>query len=82
VPALLEKAPSAPRVPRGASGRGGGRDPGGGGGRHGGERSRFRREWPLPLAVVVVVLLAALLTWLGMYTQIRANLAGAQLPGA
>jgi len=32
--------------------------------------------------VLVVVLLAAFLTWLGMYTQILANLAGAQLPGS
>jgi hypothetical protein len=32
--------------------------------------------------VLVVALLAALLTLLGMYTQIMANLAGAQLPGA
>ncbi len=41
-----------------------------------------RRDWPLVPAVLVVVLLAAFLTWLGMYTQILANLAGAQLPGS
>jgi hypothetical protein len=32
--------------------------------------------------VLVAALLAALLTWLGMYTQILANLAGTQLPGS
>ncbi len=44
--------------------------------------SGARRDWPLVPAVLVVALLAALLTWLGMYTQILANLAGAQLPGS
>lgn len=38
--------------------------------------------WPLWLAVTVTVLLAVVLTWLGMVTQIWANLTGAQLPGA
>jgi hypothetical protein len=33
-------------------------------------------------AVVVAVLLAALLTFLGMYAQLLANLAGARLPGS
>jgi hypothetical protein len=33
-------------------------------------------------AVTVVVLLAAGLTYIGMLTQIWANLSGAQLPGA
>lgn len=39
---------------------------------------------PLPawLAVTIVVLLAVGLTYLGMVTQIWANLSGAQLPGA
>jgi hypothetical protein len=41
-----------------------------------------RGNWPLALAVAVVVLLAALLTYVGMLTQIWANLSGAQLPGA
>lgn len=41
-----------------------------------------RGNWPLALALVVVVLLAALLTYVGMLTQIWANLSGAQLPGA
>ncbi|MQA85633.1 MAG: hypothetical protein GEV03_13645 [Streptosporangiales bacterium] len=41
-----------------------------------------RRNWPLGLAVAVIVVLAALLTYLGMLTQVWANLSGAQLPGA
>ena len=43
-----------------------------------------RRPDPLPVwfAVTVVVLLAIGLTYLGMLTQIWANLSGAQLPGA
>jgi hypothetical protein len=43
-----------------------------------------RRPEPLPVwfAVTVVVLLAVGLTYLGMLTQIWANLSGAQLPGA
>jgi hypothetical protein len=42
------------------------------------------RPEPLPVwfAVTVVVLLAAGLTYIGMLTQIWANLSGAQLPGA
>jgi hypothetical protein len=43
-----------------------------------------RRPEPLPVwfAVTVVVLLAVGLTYIGMLTQIWANLSGAQLPGA
>lgn len=37
---------------------------------------------PLGLAITLIVLVAALLTYLGMLTQIWANLSGAQLPGA
>lgn len=40
------------------------------------------QDWPIVPAVVVAVLLAALLTWLGMYAQLLANLAGARLPGS
>jgi hypothetical protein len=42
------------------------------------------RPEPIPVwfAVTVVVLLAAGLTYIGMLTQIWANLSGAQLPGA
>jgi hypothetical protein len=42
------------------------------------------RPDPLPVwfAVTVVVLLAIGLTYVGMVTQIWANLSGAQLPGA
>jgi hypothetical protein len=63
-----------------AVGHNGGGGDGGGGPRDG--DSGPREDWPLVPAVVVAALLAALLTLLGMYTQIRANLAGAQLPGA
>lgn len=47
----------------------------------GGEGPRHRGI-PRWLAVLVTAALAALLTYLGMLTQIWANLAGAQLPGA
>ena len=67
---------SAP--PRHGGGDGDGRLPGGGGG----DRSAARGGWPLVPALLVIVLLAALLTFLGMLTQIWANLAGSQLPGA
>lgn len=59
----------------------GGRD----GGRffdRGGDRPSPHREWPLVPAIVVAVLIGALLTFLGMLTQIWANLAGSQLPGS
>lgn len=48
----------------------------------GGGRPSPPGEWPLVPAVIVVVLVGALLTFLGMLTQIWANLAGAQLPGS
>lgn len=47
-----------------------------------GDRGRPRRGWPAGLAVLVTAALAALLTYVGMLTQIWANLAGSQLPGA
>ncbi|MPZ60834.1 MAG: hypothetical protein GEU93_05965 [Propionibacteriales bacterium] len=63
-------------VPCGAGGdRGGDAGPGGG-------RGGAQGEWPVWLAVIVVVLFAAMLTLLGMATQIMASLAGSQLPGA
>lgn len=37
---------------------------------------------PMTVAIVVIVLIAALLTFVGMQTQIWANIAGSQLPGA
>lgn len=37
---------------------------------------------PLGVAVLIVCVIAALLTLLGMFLQILANLAGAQLPGS
>lgn len=40
------------------------------------------RNVPAGLAVVLIILVAVLLTYLGMLTQIWANLSGAQLPGA
>lgn len=57
---------------------------GGGDGRHGddGGGSDTRPGWPLWLAVGAVVMVASLLTALGMFSQILANLAGSQLPGA
>lgn len=48
----------------------------------GGRGPRPRRNMPLGLAITLIVLVAALLTYLGMLTQIWANLSGAQLPGA
>lgn len=61
----------------------------GGGGRDGGDlldrgggRPSPQKEWRLVPAIVVVVLIGALLTFLGMLTQIWANLAGSQLPGS
>ncbi len=84
MPALLEERPArrapARPAPRAAGGRGGGGEAGPGPDENGG--SGPIRQWPLVPAVLVAVLLAALLTLLGMYTQIQANLAGAQLPGA
>lgn len=43
---------------------------------------RPRRGVPRVLAVLITAAVAAGLTYLGMLTQIWANLAGAQLPGA
>jgi hypothetical protein len=40
------------------------------------------RAWPVIPAVIIVGIIAALLTALGMLTQICANLAGTQLPGS
>jgi len=37
---------------------------------------------PLVVAILVICVIAALLTLLGMFLQILANLAGAQLPGS
>ena len=65
----------APEPPR--DGGGDGRLPGGGG-----DRPAARGSWPLVPALVVIALLAAVLTFLGMLTQVWANLAGSQLPGA
>jgi hypothetical protein len=79
--AVLERKPSARPVLRAAGSHGGGGDGSGGGGPHD-DGAGARPQWPLVPAVLVVALLAALLTLLGMYTQIMANLAGAQLPGA
>jgi hypothetical protein len=62
---------------RPGGGDGDGRRPGGGG-----DRPAPRGGWPLLPALLVIVALAALLTFLGMLTQIWANLAGSQLPGA
>lgn len=62
---------------------GDGHDGGGFLGRGGeGDRPSPQKEWPLVPAVIVVVLIAALLTFLGMLTQIWANMAGSQLPGS
>ncbi|MGH3343052.1 MAG: hypothetical protein ACRDPK_09255 [Carbonactinosporaceae bacterium] len=54
----------------------------GGHGGHGGDRGPAPREMPRGIAVALVVALAALLTFVGMLSQIWANLSGAQLPGA
>ena len=40
------------------------------------------RAWPVVPAVIVAGIVAALLTALGMLTQIWANMAGTQLPGS
>jgi hypothetical protein len=79
MPAVLETKPRTGPVPRAAGHNGGGGD-GGGAPEEG--SSGPAREWPLVPALAVTALLAALLTLLGMYTQIQANLAGSQLPGA
>lgn len=42
-----------------------------------------RRNWPIGLAIVAIVLLAAALTYVGMIVGgVWPNLAGSQLPGA
>lgn len=41
-----------------------------------------RRGIPRGIALLITAVLAAALTYLGMLTQIWANLAGSQLPGA
>ncbi|MGH2787178.1 MAG: hypothetical protein ACRDJV_04615 [Actinomycetota bacterium] len=48
----------------------------------GGDRPSPQKEWPLVPAVIVVTLIGVLLTFLGMLTQMWANMAGAQLPGS
>lgn len=48
----------------------------------GGGRPSPQKEWPLVPAVIVVTLIGVLLTFLGMLTQMWANMAGAQLPGS
>ena len=73
--ALLARDRHVPK--QDGDGHDGGELPGEGGGQPG--RSR---EWRLVPAVVVAVLIGALLTLLGMLTQIWANLAGSQLPGS
>lgn len=62
--------------------QGGGGDGDGGFLYRGGDRPTPHREWPRVPAIVAVVIVGALLTFLGMLTQIWANLAGAQLPGS
>ncbi|HJR51586.1 MAG TPA: hypothetical protein VJ794_10795 [Gemmatimonadales bacterium] len=41
-----------------------------------------RRVLPLGVSVALILLIATLFTYLGMLTQIWANISGAQLPGA
>lgn len=79
-PPALE--PREPVVAPPAGGRhvGGNGDAGAGG--RGGGSGRDRRSLPAGVAIAAVVALAVLLTYLGMLTQIWANLAGSQLPGA
>jgi hypothetical protein len=70
--------PAAPRPqPQPSRPDGGGPAGTGGGGGDGG-----RRQWPLLPALLAAAVVGALLTFLGMLTQIWANMAGAQLPGA
>jgi hypothetical protein len=86
VPAVLERKPRTRPTRRAGARDTGGSWGGGGGGNGGGPHddggAEPNREWPLGPAILVVALLAALLTLLGMYTQIQANLTGAQLPGS
>ena len=56
------------------------RDDGWGDGDGGHEPSQ--QGWSLLPAIVVAILVAALLTLFGMWIQILANMAGAQLPAA
>ena len=56
-------------------------------GRRGGGRGdrpdpSHRRDWPLIPAILLTVLIGILFSLLGMFTQILANIARAQLPGA
>lgn len=89
MPTTLERAPprapdhhaAPPRpAPRRHAGDGGGDNPArlAHGGRGGGDRQSL----PVGVAVALIGALAALLTYLGMLTQIWANMAGAQLPAA
>jgi uncharacterized integral membrane protein len=50
-----------------------------GGPRPGGDGDR---QLPLGVALLLIILIATLLTMAGMFLQILANLAGAQLPAA
>ncbi|MGH3329560.1 MAG: hypothetical protein ACRDPT_17510 [Streptomycetales bacterium] len=68
----------ASRVPTDGDGDG----PDGRAAGYGGEGSPAPRGVPRGIAVVLVVLLAGLLTFFGMLSQIWANMSGAQLPGA
>lgn len=63
-----------PMVPRGGDGDRVSTGDGGGSG--------SRPGLPLWLAVTAIILIGSLLTALGMFSQILANLAGSQLPGA
>jgi len=86
---VAEKAPAEPALrddhaapPVVTARRSGGGD-GDGQHDHGGGDGDGRRGWPVPLAVITTVLLAAALTVLGMVVGgIIPNLSGAQLPGA
>lgn len=85
MPALLERPPAAPERQQTLThtdGPDGSAVSGGPPPRDGGDGREPRRNLPLGVAVTIIVLVAALLTYLGMLTQIWANLSGAQLPGA
>lgn len=83
-PAPPEPAPPAPHDAASSS-SGAGHPPlrGGGGGGGGGRGPRGRSDqWSIPLAAFVTALIGALFTFLGILTQIWANMIGSQLPGA
>lgn len=64
--------------PLGTGDVGGGDGPSG----RGGDDPQPAGGMPPALAVAVIVLVAVVLTYLGMLSQILANISGAQLPGA